>query len=328
MADTSIDSRPKAQLADYVAIARPDHWIKHVMIVPGIVFAWLLAPADSRIWDGLWQAIVIGFASACLISSANYVINEWLDASFDAKHPKKSSRPAVRTAMDRSIVYAEYILLVAAGLGLASLISHSFLAVSAVFAVAGLVYNVRPFRTKDVPFLDVISESLNNPLRLLLGWFMVAPAVAPPISVIIAYWAGGAFLMAVKRLAEHRYLTSSHGPEQVALYRPSLAGYKDSTLIIAALIYAQLFAFMMAVFLVKYRIEYALLFPPLCVLFALYMRLGYAHDSAAQAPERLFRQPAIMGLAASIVILFLIFTFVDLPQLGALTEPHFLPVER
>ena len=46
MADTSIDTRPKAQLADYLAIARPDHWIKHVMIVPGVVFAWLLAPEE------------------------------------------------------------------------------------------------------------------------------------------------------------------------------------------------------------------------------------------------------------------------------------------
>jgi 4-hydroxybenzoate polyprenyltransferase len=201
-----------------------------------------------------------------------------------------------------------------------------FMVTAAAFAVAGFLYNVRPFRTKDIPFVDVISESVNNPLRLLLGWFMIAPAFAPPASLLLAYWAGGAFLMTVKRFAEHRFLANDIGQAAVARYRPSLAGYSDATLIIAALIYAQLFAFMMAVFLLKYRAEYILLFPLLCVLFALYMRIGYSNDSAAQAPEKLFKQPLLFGLALTIVVLFLALTFVDLPFLSFFTDTHFIPV--
>jgi hypothetical protein len=34
----------------------------------------------------------------------------------------------------------------------------------------GIFYNVRPMRTKDRAYLDVISESINNPLRLMIGW--------------------------------------------------------------------------------------------------------------------------------------------------------------
>lgn len=321
--ESSTHIRPHARLADYIAIARPDHWIKHVMIVPGIVFAWLLAPGQHEVNAATWFNIILGFASACMIASANYVINEWLDAPFDAKHPKKQSRPAVRTAMEPAIVYTEYALLIAAGLLFAYWVGHMFLVTTAIFAVAGFVYNVRPFRTKDLAFLDVISESLNNPLRLLLGWFMIAPGSVPPASLLLAYWAGGAFLMTVKRFAEHRFLSNGGATTAVvANYRPSLAGYKDSTLVVAALIYAQLFAFMMAVFLLKYRAEYMLLFPPLCVLFAIYMRIGYARDSAAQAPENLFKQPVLLGLAAGIVALFLVLTFVDIPALAVFTEPH------
>jgi 4-hydroxybenzoate polyprenyltransferase len=322
------ETRPKAQFADYVAIARPDHWIKHVMIVPGVVFAWLLAQPANLDWTNILRTMIIGFASACLISSANYVINEWLDAPFDAQHPKKLSRPAVRTAMDKRIVYGEYVGLIIAGLALAGMVGNSFLIVAAIFAVAGFCYNVRPFRTKDVPFLDVISESLNNPLRLLLGWFMIVPTLLPPVSIILAYWAGGAFLMTVKRFAEHRYLEQNGGAAAVAQYRPSLAGYSDVSLIIAVLVYAQLFAFAMAIFLLKYRIEYALLFPPLCALFALYMRLGFAPDSVAQATERLFKQKTILGLAALIVLMFLAFTFIDVPALRSLTDTHLLPALR
>jgi len=321
---TAAAGRPPARLIDYIAIARPDHWIKHVMIVPGIVFAWLLAPGGHQLSGDTLVAIVLGFASACMIASANYVINEWLDAPFDAQHPKKQSRPAVRTAMDPVLVYGEYIALIVAGLVLAAFVGGMFLITAAVFAVAGFLYNVRPFRTKDLPFLDVISESVNNPLRLLLGWFMIAPTFAPPASLLLAYWAGGAFLMTVKRFAEHRYLTNAQ--TTVSNYRPSLAGYSDATLIVASLIYAQLFAFMMAVFLLKYRAEYILLFPPLCVLFAIYMRIGYSRDSAAQSPEKLFKQPLLLGLALGIVVLFLGLTFIELPGLTVFTDPHLLPV--
>jgi len=321
------ETRPQARLSDYAALARADHWIKHVMIGPGIVFAWLLSPSGHQADETAWFNIIAGVAAACLVSSANYVINEWLDAPFDAQHPKKCARPAVRTAMDPLIVYLQYAALLAAGLLLALLVGRMFMLTAAAFAVAGFLYNVRPFRTKDVPFLDVISESVNNPLRLLMGWFMIAPDFAPPASLLLAYWAGGAFLMTVKRFAEHRFLSADGAANAaVAHYRPSLAGYRQSMLIVAALIYAQLFAFMMAVFLLKYRAEYMLLFPPLVALFAIYMRIGFARDSAAQAPEHLFKQPLLLGLAASIVALFLLLTFVDIPALSAFTEPRFLHV--
>jgi 4-hydroxybenzoate polyprenyltransferase len=321
------DTRPQARFGDYAALARADHWIKHVMIAPGIVFAWLLSPGGHQASETTWFSIALGFGAACLVSSANYVINEWLDAPFDAKHPKKQSRPAVRTAMDPLIVYLEYATLLLAGLLLALLVGRMFMITAAAFAVAGFLYNVRPFRTKDVPFLDVISESVNNPLRLLMGWFVIAPAFAPPASLLLAYWAGGAFLMTVKRFAEHRFLSANGAANAaVAHYRPSLAGYRQSMLIVAALIYAQLFAFMMAVFLLKYRAEYMLLFPPLVALFAVYMRIGFARDSAAQAPEHLFKQPLLLSLAAGIVALFLLLTFVDIPALSAFTEPRFIPV--
>ena len=38
---------PTAGLADYVAIARPDHWIKHLLIIPGIAFALIMSAAGA-----------------------------------------------------------------------------------------------------------------------------------------------------------------------------------------------------------------------------------------------------------------------------------------
>jgi len=64
--------------------------VKHIFIVPGAVGALILG---VNIDQGILRRLVVGFVSACLIASANYVINEWLDAEFDRYHPLKCQRP-------------------------------------------------------------------------------------------------------------------------------------------------------------------------------------------------------------------------------------------
>src|SRR5262245_17065391 len=76
---------------DYVAIARPDHWTKNLFMLPGLFLGMLVSGAT---FAKIWWPLCIGFAATCLISSANYTINEWLDRHFDRFHPKKRSRPS------------------------------------------------------------------------------------------------------------------------------------------------------------------------------------------------------------------------------------------
>ena len=54
-----------------------------------------------------------------------------------------------------------------------------------IFAILGVLYNVRPVRFKDRPYLDILSESLNNPVRLILGWTIIEPIYLPPASIIL-----------------------------------------------------------------------------------------------------------------------------------------------
>ena len=124
-----------------------------------------------------------------------------------------------------------------------------------------MIYNVRPIRAKDRAFLDVIVEFLNNPLRFLFGWFAVVPHVAPPISILLAYWFGGAFLMAANASPSTAPSSRPAAPQTSLAYRPSFAVYTHSSLVTSCLVYAQGFAFMMAIFLLKYRIEYLVVIP-------------------------------------------------------------------
>lgn len=313
-------AQPTAGVVDYIAIARPDHWIKHVLIIPGIAFALIMSQTGPIELTTLTERVMICLFVAMALSSANYTINEWLDAPFDAMHPTKRSRPAVQTVMSPTIVFAQYILLTTVGILAANRLGYAFATTATVFAVFGVIYNVRPIRAKDRAFLDVIVESLNNPLRFLFGWFAVVPAIAPPTSILLAYWCGGAFLMAAKRVSEHRAIVEAGGTANLAAYRPSFAVYTHSSLVTSCLVYAQGFAFMMAIFLLKYRIEYLVVVPMLIALFAAYMRLALTPDSAAARPEELMRQPAMLIAAAVTMALFGVLTFIDLPWLNALTS--------
>jgi decaprenyl-phosphate phosphoribosyltransferase len=309
----------RAALADYVAIARPDHWFKNVFMLPGAALAVLLSHAPLAT-SALW--LVIGLIGTCLIVSANYTINEWLDAEFDRHHPAKHSRPGAAGRLRAPLVYLQWAVLTVTGLAIAAAVTPLFLVFSALLLVMGLLYNVPPVRTKDRPYLDVLSESINNPIRLILGWATIVGDVLPPGSILLAYWMGGAYLMAMKRYAEYRFIDDA---ERAGQYRLSFRFYTEESLLASSFFYALLSAFFLGVFLIKYRIEYLLSMPALALLFTWYLVLGMRAHSPAQHPERLYRERGFMLFIAALCLLLLALTFVDLPWLEVLTTSRPFP---
>ena len=321
-------ARTAASFRDYFRILRLDHATKHVFIVPGIALALLLrGPAPNGSTGAVAVDVALGFASAVLLASANYAINEWLDRDFDRFHPEKAQRAAVQREMSGGVVATIWAVLLGAGLWLASSVNAAFLMAALLFGLSGLTYNVSPIRTKDRVYADVLSESLNNPIRLLLGWAMVDGTSLPPVSVVFAFWFGGAFLMNSKRLAEYRDIVASDGVEVLHRYRRSFRRYTENSLSVANLVYALLCAFFLAIFLIKYRIEYILVFPCVALLFAVYYALALAPGSVARKPEKLFRSRAVIASAAITAAVFVATTFVDIPSLEHFTDQRFIELD-
>ena len=128
----------------------------------------------------------------------------------------------------------------------------------------------------------------------MIGWSMVDPTTLAPSSVILMYWAGGAFLMAAKRFSEFREIVASHGRELLERYRASFGGYSEKSLAVSCLVYALCSVLFLAIFLIKYRIEYLLTVPIVIALFAKYFALSMDAGSSAQKPEKLFNEKGLM----------------------------------
>jgi 4-hydroxybenzoate polyprenyltransferase len=304
----------------YLKLARFDHWIKQFFIIPGIIFAFILTEIVEA---GIIFRIGAGFAATCFIASANYIINEWLDADFDKYHPTKKNRPVVSAVLRTRYIIAEYLVFAAAGLAGAWFVSRPvFVSVLLLFCM-GVVYNVPPVRSKEIPYVDVLSESLNNALRLLIGWFIISPGFLPPASIVFGYWMGGAFLMAAKRFAEYRMI----GDKNLAgLYRKSFKFYSEKSLLLSAFLYALLSVFFCGIFMIKYRIELLAAIPFLCGLFCVYLNICHKPDSPAQKPEKLFKEKGLLLYIFFFIVLLGALMIINMPFLQWFLETSFLGI--
>jgi len=304
------ERRRGGSIQPYVEVARPDHWVKNVFMILGVLLAFFYQPEPPS--ARLALSLALALAAVCLVASSNYALNELLDGPTDRSHPVKRNRPVPSGRVHPPFVVLEWLLLAAGGMALAALVNPPFAAVALGLWLMGIVYNVPPLRTKEWPYLDVLTESVNNPLRLLLGWFVVIPGRVPPVSLTLAYWMLGAFFMAVKRLAEYQRFADA---SSAAAYRRSFGHYTVERLLVGIVFYATVSALFAGIFIVRYRLELILTVPLLAGLFAFYLRMGFKPDSAAEHPERLHRERGFMLYLAACLAVAIVLMLTDLPFL-------------
>jgi decaprenyl-phosphate phosphoribosyltransferase len=289
------------QINLYLKLTRPDNWIKNLLILPGFFVSFAFTHQQNY----LFSKLVIGLIAVCFICSANYIINEWLDRESDKYHPIKKNRFSVTSSLKCHYIFIEYLLFLTVGSLLSLLISISFLIANISLVIMGILYNVKPFRTKDIVYLDVLTESINNPIRLTLGWLIVGNTF-PPITLLLSYWMLGAYVMAVKRYSELCFLQE---PILAAQYRRSFHNYSAKKLLVSCLLYSTCTIFFWNMFIASYKLSLIFMSPLYLLLFIWYLFIGFKPNSIAQRPEYIYKEKTftLVTLAVAMTTFLLLF---------------------
>ena len=80
-------------------------------------------------------------------------------------------------------------------------------------------------------------------------------------------------------------------------------------------------------FCMRYRLELILAFPAIALVMAVYLHVALKDNSAAQNPEKLYREPWLMGSVISAATLICFLLSVDLPIMQRIFTPT-APTDR
>lgn len=265
----------------YVSLARIDNWTKNLLMLVGTGLAYLFGNVTDTFQ---WQPVIYTLLSLCLASSANYVLNEAIDAKSDAFHPLKKSRASVKYNLSKKIIACEYLMLVTTALWLGFIVHNIVFYTCCFYIVCAWAYNIPPVRFKDKAYFDVLLEAINYPIRIFMGWVCLLPETLPPSSLLLIGWSVGAFAMSLKRLAEYQIFETK---EKAIQYRKSYAQYSFDTLAMSAFAYGLFVLFGFTVFMMKYKIELLLSIPLFVVWMSWYFLMGIRKNIFVIYPERL-----------------------------------------
>ncbi len=281
----------------YLEALRVSRWPRSASIIVGSGAYWALKLKFSPAAFKLLPKVILAFLLTWAISTANYIINEIADAPYDMHHPDRRGRPFVSGKVKAWVLILIFFVLVtgafAAGL---SFFSKEFNLSLFALLMAGFLYNLKPIRLKDRPFIDSLAESANNPIRFLIGWYAVGQGF-PHLLLLAAWWMLGNFLMVGKRLSE----LLSLGRQQAIKYRSSFKSYTEKSL----KLYLIITAFLFSIFFLSFCWLSRLYLTSLSLLFSLaFMYLFYKRARAENVEE-----PEGVLVKGSIVISALLFFF-------------------
>jgi len=289
----------------YIASLRLDRWPRSLAIIVGFAAVFLVDPdtLPSLLTAKAFLKISLAFVLTWMVSTANYIINEITDAPFDAFHPGKKHRPLVQNKISVRVLLIGWVLLVAAALATAwVLYSRAFVLSLGALLLAGILYNVPPVRIKDIPYFDSTLESANNPIRFLIGWYVLAE-LFPPLSLLLAWWAFGNFLMVGKRVAEKKFLTA----EESSAYRLSLKRYSVRGLVAFMTVNGLLFLAMFVAFALQQDLQTFLYALPFIIFYLIFFMVKSTQDrDAAEEPEKMLKNPYFAVYTVFLLVIFII----------------------
>jgi len=153
------------KLSSLFQLLRPQQWYKNLLVFAGAVFALKLLDFV------LWPSMLLGFLILCLISGANYIVNDIIDIERDRIHPEKKKRPLASGAVSVNKAVAFCVFAAALSFYGALQLSLGFFLTTLALFLTNLIYT---FILKKVVFVDVLTISVDYVWRALAGCYLIS----------------------------------------------------------------------------------------------------------------------------------------------------------
>lgn len=201
-----------------VKAVRPRQWLKNLALFAPIIFTGQLFNPH------LFSVSVKAFLVFCAVSSANYLVNDIMDAPKDRKHPFKKLRPIASGALPISVALALSIGLFTAGLVASLRINQGFFIMTGIFAALAFAYTLV---LKHFAVVDILVIALAYFLRVYAG--EAATAYHLSVWLTLAVFSLSLFLAVGKRRSELTLLQNYDGANPRDT-RTSLGHYSERLL--------------------------------------------------------------------------------------------------
>ncbi len=158
--------------------ARPRQWTKNLLVYFALFFtageAWDLG--DAALALSLVGKATLALALFSLVSSAQYLVNDVIDAERDRRHPKKRLRPVASGALPPAAALTAGGILAAVGTAAAFAVEPLFGWTAAGYMAVSLAYSLA---LKRFPVLDVFAVSAGFVIRAVAGAVVIQAPVSP-----------------------------------------------------------------------------------------------------------------------------------------------------
>lgn len=195
-------------LKDLARSLRVNHWYKNLLAFLGVIF-------ERKVFDPTYFShALLAFFLLCLVSSANYIINDLVDKKKDFANQIKAQSLFARVNGKVSIAVAG--LLVVTSIVIASWLLPAILIFLIIMLCLGQVYN---FFAKNIPILDIVVLLFMYVVRIYSGY--ISLDVVPYSLIVLPIMMLAFFLVFIKKRSTLLIL----GEEKATAFRKSYQFY-------------------------------------------------------------------------------------------------------
>lgn len=217
-----------------IKLLRPQQWYKNLLVFLPLLFSGNLLNLTA-----IGQSL-LAFLSFCALSSATYVINDYVDRKKDRLHPEKCDRPIASGEIGHISALLIVLLLTTIGFGTALLLPTNFLIAALGYFTLSQIYTAW---LKHEAFADILTIAVNFVIRAAAGAFAINVWVSPWLILGVFFLA--LFLVLGKRKSEIILLQEKANSQRktLASYTPEIVSRLSALTTTALVVCYTLFVF-------------------------------------------------------------------------------------